>query len=518
MDVHSEYYFFRRTLDNLHWSVSGHSPLDACLTISLLPTIYQSILGIPSEFLYKTIPSVLCSVFPLVIYVISKKYIGEFYAFLASMYFMSNNSFLWTEYNARAITAMLFFAFAMMTLFNDRIEPLKKRMLFIVFMASCMVSHYSSTYTFFFVMLATCVGIEMLSKKYTFKKVVGLTTVILFFAFIFFWYSQVTEAAFNSGVNFVEKTFNTLFNFAAIEARSRPAQTLLGEGIMQANIVTKIHWVLTWITFAFIGIGVATLIRKYKEMSFPELNFKKPDFLKDKFEVVYFVLVLACSGLLVAILVIPHLSKGYGLGRAYPLASTLLSVFFVIGAIIISKYFFFFTKRKHVLKKKTKSFTKRSHYQRNNGKNRSQVWAYVIILLVLIPYFLCVTGAMYNIFGVPRDITLNSEGEQYDGMYIHDQESYGAKWLGKYMQTNSRIYTDHHGGSRVVSQTKITSIIDYWSLVEHKKISGYIYLRYYNVINEKLIGEPNVYNMTEYLDIFDEKNRIYANGGSEIYR
>jgi uncharacterized membrane protein len=492
MDVHSEYYFFRRTLDNLHWSVSGHSPLDACLTISLLPTIYQSILGIPSEFLYKTIPSVLCSVFPLVIYVISKKYIGEFYAFLASMYFMSNNSFLWTEYNARAITAMLFFAFAMMTLFNDRIEPLKKRMLFIVFMASCMVSHYSSTYTFFFVMLATCVGIEMLSKKYTFKKVVGLTTVILFFAFIFFWYSQVTEAAFNSGVNFVEKTFNTLFNFAAIEA--------------------------TWITFAFIGIGVATLIRKYKEMSFPELNFKKPDFLKDKFEVVYFVLVLACSGLLVAILVIPHLSKGYGLGRAYPLASTLLSVFFVIGAIIISKYFFFFTKRKHVLKKKTKSFTKRSHYQRNNGKNRSQVWAYVIILLVLIPYFLCVTGAMYNIFGVPRDITLNSEGEQYDGMYIHDQESYGAKWLGKYMQTNSRIYTDHHGGSRVVSQTKITSIIDYWSLVEHKKISGYIYLRYYNVINEKLIGEPNVYNMTEYLDIFDEKNRIYANGGSEIYR
>jgi uncharacterized membrane protein len=48
----------------------------------------------------------------------------------------------------------------MMTLFNDKIDPLKRRILFIVFMASCMVSHYSTTYIFFFIMLGTFVGIE----------------------------------------------------------------------------------------------------------------------------------------------------------------------------------------------------------------------------------------------------------------------------------------------------------------------------------------------------------------------
>jgi len=459
-DVYIEYYFFRTTLNNLHWNIIGqYSTLDACLAISLLPTIYQSILNVHTEYLYKILPSLLCSVFPVVVYFISKKYVEEGYAFLASMYFMSNNTFLWTEFNARANIAMLFFAFAMMTLFNERIEPLKKRMLFIVFMASCMVSHYSSTYAFFFVMLVTFIGIEILSKKYRFKKVISLTIVVLFFAMIFFWYSQVTEAAFNSGVNFVEQTFNSLFNFAVIEAKSKPAQTLLGVGIMQKSIVHKIHLVLTWITFAFIGIGVVTLIRKYKEMSFPELKFKKPDFLKDKFEVGYFVIALVLSGLLVAILAIPYISKGYGLGRAYPLASTLLSVFFVIGGIMLSKHFFFLQK---------KTCAKR----KSINQNGSQVWAYLIILLVLVPYFLCITGAMYNIFGVPDSIILNSEGEQYDNNYIHDRQLIAGEW-----QSSSKVVE-----GRLINKQKTIS------------------------------------NMTEYLDMFDEKDRIYDNGGSEVWK
>ena len=544
-DVHAEYYLFHTTLDNLHWSIVEYSHLDACLAISLLPTIYQSILNIPTEFLYKILHSILCSVFPVIIYIISKKYVEEGYAFLASMIFMSNATFLWTEFNARANTALLFFAFAMMTLFNDGIEPLKKRILFIVFMASCLVSHYSTTYTFFFVMLATFVGIEMLSKKYTFKKVVSLTIVILFFAFIFFWYSQVTEAAFDSGVRFIENTFNSLYNFAVIEARSGPAQVLLGKDIMQKNVIYQIHFVLTWITFAFIGIGVVTLLRRYKEMSFPELNFKKPDFLKSKFEVTYFVITLVCSGLLVAIVALPFISKGYGLGRTYPLASTILSVFFVIGGIIFSKHFFFFVKRKPVLKEKPKgmflvkvftekvvgkAFFSKKRFDGENALqnpvrkrvdmgNGSQVRAYLIILLVLIPYFLCITGAMYNIFSVPHSITLNSEGEQYTSMYIHDQESCSAKWLVNNGELkNTKIYTGGGIGGRLASQAGIRQYDTHSLCEEGRKINGYIYLRYYNVVNGKICTLGEEHNMTEYQDKFVGKGKIYTNGGSKIWR
>ena len=533
-DVHSEYYYFRTTLDNFHWSVFGHSTLDACLAISLLPTIYQSILNIPSEFLYKILPSLIYSVSPLVIYVISKKYVEESYAFLASCFFMFQAIFLWTEYNARANIAMLFFALAMLTLFNDKIDLLKKRILFIMFMGSCMISHYSTTYIFFFVMAGTFIGVEALSKKYTFKKFISLTLVILFFAMIFFWYSQVTEAAFDAGVGFIERTLKELNNFFVVESRGS-GQALLGKDIMEKGIPHKIEFVFTWLTFVFIGIGIITLIRRYKEMSFSELKFKKPDFLKEKFEVEYIMIALACAGLLVVVIALPFVAKGYGLGRLYPLAITILSVFFVIGWMMLWKYLnrgfavlqgkaltnLSFKKKPLLKKQKEGRNALQNPVRKSVGReNTSEVRAYLIILLVLIPYFFCVTGVMYNIFGVPRAITLNSEGGQYDMLYVHDQESYGAGWLRDNGELeNTKIYTGRGIGGRLISQAGIRGHDPYSLLKEDKKIDGYIYLRYYNVVDGKILdAQKEEQNMTEYQDKFVGKGKIYDNGGSEVYK
>ena len=82
-DTGREFYLFQTTLNNLHWSVLSHSVLDACLGISLLPTIFQSILNTSSEYLFKIFYALICSISPLVIYVLSKRYIGESYAYLA---------------------------------------------------------------------------------------------------------------------------------------------------------------------------------------------------------------------------------------------------------------------------------------------------------------------------------------------------------------------------------------------------------------------------------------------------
>ena len=539
IDTHTEYYYFRTTLDNLHWQLAIGNALDACLAISLLPTIYQSILNIPPEFLYKILPSLIYSVSPLIVYVISKKYVEEGYAFLASCFFMFQSVFLWTAFHARANTAMLFFALAMIALFNDKIDPLKKRILFIVFMASCMVSHYSTTYVFFFVMLGTFSGMEILSKKYTFKKVISLTIVILFFALIFFWYSQVIETAFNAGVGFIKNTIGNLHEFFVLESRGA-GEALLGKDIMQKGIPHKIEFVFTWLTFVLIGIGIITLIRRYKEMSFPELDFKKPEFLKEKFEVEYIMIALACVGLLVVVIALPFVAVGYGLDRIYPLVITILSVFFVIGGMMLWKYLNrvfavlqgkaltnLSFKKKPLLKKRKEGKNALQNLVRKSvdGKDVSQVRAYFIILLVLIPYFFCVTGVSYQMFGVPRAITLNSEGEQYDLYYVHDQESYGAMWLKVHSEDKTRVYTDFYGRLQLVSQAGYPPLsIDWYRLAHHEKIDGYIYLRYYNVVNDKLVGHNKIsriftsYNLTEYDDVFVRRNNIYNNGGSEVYR
>jgi len=350
-----------------------------------------------------------------------------------------------------------------MVLLSDEIDALKKRILFVAFMASCIVSHYSTTYIFFFIMLFCWLSIETLSKfskKTASKKSVSLTIVLLFFAIIFFWYSQVTEAAFNAGLNFVEQTFMNLHNFFIMESRCERTGEILGMGIAERQTPFRIEFAFTWLTFAFIGIGVISMLKKYKEMvAIPEMKHLKPDFLKTKFSIEYLLLTLACAGMLAIMVALPYVSQGYDLQRLYSQVAVVLAVVFVLGGIMLSKHFFF-------LKKKTCAKRK------SIDQNTSEVQAYFIILLVLIPYFLCVTGPMYQIFGVPREITLNSEGEQYDRMYINDHQLIAREWMSSSNVVKGRL-----------------------------------------VNKQKTIG-----NMTEYQDMFDEKSRIYDNGGSEVWR
>ena len=491
VDRHSEYYFFLNTLSNFHWSVFGHSLLDACLSISLLPTIYQSILNISNEeHLFMTLSPLMISILPLIVYLLSKKYIGELCAFLAAFFFMSQYIFAFP--GGRSQMGVLFFALAMLVFFSDGIDLLSKKLLFIVFMVSCLVSHYSTTYIFFFMMLGSLLALKMLSIRYNFRRVITGSLVILFFITIFFWYSQVTEVAFNYGVFFIKNTLISLQDFFIEESRSVPMQKLLG-GVGIEAISFRIELVLTWITFLFIAIGVLSMLKRYKEMVIlPGIKTLKPEFLKRSFEVEYFVIALICSGLLVATVAVPHLSKGYNLNRIYNMVVVILSVFFVLGSIILSKYL--------------------------------KIRASVVILVILIPYFLCVLGPMHNICGYPRALTLNSEGRLYNMYYVHDQESCGAKWLKNNAEKKIYIYTYPSPWHILISSGNIPKGLLRILYMEDERINGYIYLRYYNVVNGKVLvmsrKSPSIeeHSMEKCKGIFIDKKRIYDNGGSEIYR
>jgi len=448
-DVHAEYSVFRTTLNNLHWSIEGYSVYNTALSISLLPTIYQSILNIDQEFMYKTLFSLLFSVSPLIIYIISKKYIEELYAFLASIFFISQALFIYTEFNPRTTIAILFFALAMMVLFNDKIDLMKKRILFIVFVASSIVSHYSTTYIFFLILVAAFIGMKILSLKYKINELLSSTMLLLFFALIFMWYSQVTESAFTSGVDFIDTTVRSLNNMFIKEMRTDSVRELFGEDIKNEGIAYNINFFSTWMTFVYIGVGIITLIIRYKEISFPELNFKKSDILKDKFEVGYSMIALSCTGLLVIVVAFPFITEGYDATRPFTVAIVILSIFFIIGGITLSRYL--------------------------------KVQAYFVILLVLIPFFLSSNGVTYAIFEEPRSVVLTSSGAQYDLLYISDQDSYGASWINKYREEKSIVHTNHAGRNSLISQSEInTGFIDDKPFSKNLEDihSGYIYVKY----------------------------------------
>jgi len=488
-DVHTEYYVFQMTLDNLHWGIIEHTPLDACLSISLLPAIFQSIMGASAqEYIFKWVYVSICSFCPLAIYVTSKKYVDEMYAFIASFFFISQPTFLSASGSARTNVAIFFVALAVMVLFDSRIDPVKQKILFIIFVLSMVVSHYSTTYIFFFVILFSWIATEILSMRYAFERKISLRTVLFLFVVIFIWYAQVTDTAFNAGVMFIRDTVMNLNNFFIEESRTEMFNQLFGRNLAY-SLLSKVNLLITWGTFILIGIGVLTMIKNFQEMiDMPDTTLKKLYFLKTKFEMEYLTMVLVCSGLLVAIIVLPYLSIGYDIYRLYSLVLILLSICFVMGGRVLSKYF--------------------------------RLKPYLIILVILIPYFMFVTGVLYQMFGAPVSIILNSKGGDYNREYVHDSESCAAKWLMMNSGKNSRIsVSDTFGKHRLISQGKIPpNRIDDHSFPRHEELQGYIYLYYNNVVKGKLVVNSTSCNMSDYSDMLIGKSKIYGDDNSEVYK
>jgi uncharacterized membrane protein len=484
-DTHREYYLFQMISNNQYWQILDRTPLDSCLSITLLPTIYQSFLNIDPEFLFKILYPILFAISALVVFIISKKYIGTHYSFLASFFFISQQYFLRTTALPRINLAILFFILAIMVLFCDDLTGVAKRGLFIIFAASCILSHYSTTYIFFFLLLFTWLGGEILplivSRKgktavlaASNRRGITSSIVALFFVMLFLWYSQVIETPFSSGIGFIQNSFVSLHQVFLFESRAEQVSEAFGHGSTFSLIPVKVKFVFNWLTIILIAIGVLSAFVRYKRMVSIADSGDKTSFLQSKIDAEYFILSLVCIALLVLSIVVPHVSHRYGMARVYFQMIGILAMFFIIGGITIAKFL----------------------------KLRPEC----LILLILIPFFLCNTGMVDQMFNQPI-LLLNSEGAEYEHYYIHDQESYAAKWLKNNGELeNNRINADGSAVDWLMSQGGISPGVCTHSLLQRdKSIDGYIYLGYYNVVNEEFI----------YAHI--GKSKIYTNGGSEVY-
>ncbi|MBA5942814.1 MAG: DUF2206 domain-containing protein, partial [Methanophagales archaeon] len=456
VDAHLEYYLFRQTFYNGLWQIGVMgNPLDAVLSVSILPTIYHSFLNTDSQYLFKIFYPILFSISPVIAYLISRKYIGNHYAFLASFFFMTQGMFLMITAHPRTSLAILFFALAIMTLLLSNLGELNKKLLFIVFAFSCILSHYSTAYIFFFILLFTWLGMQIIPRFISLQRrptvlsnpstggnpsnptgqatataatlemrqpllrnLVTFGIVAIFFALIFFWYSQVTGAAFDAGVRFVSTTLESLHEFFILEARERGGvPAAFGYGLGYKEIPRQIHFVFSWLTIAFIAIGVLTTLVRYRRRMVAFRGEGKnlcSDFLSQRIDALFLVLAVVCSAIFAASVALPFVFVGYGMDRAFMQMIVVLSPFFVIGGIEVARF---------LRAKQT----------------------YLVILIVLIPFFMCQTGTMHEIFGVPQSLAMNSEGKSFDMMYVHEEEGYAAKWLNHHKDQDLKIYSDHSG-------------------------------------------------------------------------
>ncbi|VVB84847.1 Uncharacterised protein [uncultured archaeon] len=492
-DVHSEYYLFRVALNNLHWKIIDYSALDSCLSISLLPAIYQSILNISNiVFFYKLFYSIFIPIIPLAIYEISRKYIDDIFAFFAAIFFASSHIFMWTSANPRTNLAILFFVLVIMTLFTN-IKLQNKKLLLLIFMLSMVWSHYTTTYISFFVLLGIWILIQIVELKYPMEKNISFVLVMVFFVIIFFWYSQVTVGAFdNSAIGFFEGTLKGLPQLFSVDSRGGALPEVMGKSFTYNAVPRQIHIINQWIVIIIIGFGIISMIVNFRKMmEIPTKQYDTPTFLRRKIEILYLLLAIACFGLLVSLVVIPQASIGLGTDRAYFQMMGVLSFIFIIGCLSISQYI--------------------------------KIKPSLIILLILIPYFMSNTGILYQLYDLPNEPTLSSKGSLYETYYIQKSDMKSAEWLSNNYNPDISIHFINSGGDNAFKDLKTLESkfsVKYTEIQNHQKIDGYLYLQHINIVKGIFINKSlysRNFNISEYPEIFNVKSEIYDNGGSKIY-
>ncbi|WP_321421169.1 DUF2206 domain-containing protein [uncultured Methanobacterium sp.] len=610
-DIHLEYNLFQNTLINNYWKISDNpTVVDACITISLLPAIYQKILNIAPEMLFKFLFVILFSISPVLIYLISNKYVKKDYSFLAAFFFMSQLSFFTAESNPRTNLAILFVMLAVMVFFNDKISLPKKRLLFIVFLISCVLSHYSTSYIFFIILFLSLLvtylstdsinlskylpaslsrylpvnlgrylpsgltkylpkGAHQKSKDHPVERITTLNMVILFFSIMFLWYAQITQKAFGSGVSFFKTTLTDLFiNFFISESRGTQVQALVGQGILDKAISAQIEFVFTWLLLGFIGLGILAVLVHRKKIIFTRYPGK--NLFKRNIDFEFFIMAFISSILLLSMVILPHIAKGYSMDRLYLLTSTFLSLFFILGGVILADFLGRLKNQENVqgikgtdpfrkgwdlkslnplgkgwdlkslnplgkgwdlksLNPLGKGWDLKSLNPLGKGwdlksigksvrnilsiKNSSPNRGFYILLLILVPYFLCVSGFTYNLLGENRSVLSNSNVESYYESYITDGESAGAEWLGQYRYSKSKIRTDHAGAYIMYSQgNQPFGSVDEVSLSNSDVVTGYIYLRNRNVDQGVFVWKHNIKKINStyygkyYIKIYDSGN------------
>jgi len=526
-DIHAEYYLFQLTSETQHWQSWGQGPLDGCLTISLLPTIYQSFVHINPEYLYRIIYNFLFCLSPLVVFVISRRYIGNPLAFLAAFFFMSQLRFVQSSGDGRNNVAIFFFALVIMVLTHERIRELDKRLLFLIFGTAIIVSHYATGYIFVAILFLTWFGIMLMSRITSLRKrtqetrtrlsqenssgssrylsskkmetqplmlknyiTFGIAASLLFILFL--WYSTFTGASFGYGVNFIVKTFQQLNYFFIMESRTGLLGSSMGSTIVPGpfQVPKTIEMVFSWLTIILIATGVFTILAQHLLRFIPLTNLKHfdPQWTK-RIDAEYLILATVCCLMIAVTILLPFVSRGYDLIRVYFMMMTALTPFFVIGGVTIARL----------------------------ARIR---WCFLLVLIVLIPYFLCTTGTIYQALGAPKTMYLSSQSLAYDLYYVHDQDVHAIRWLAQNRQKGITIHSSDE--RKLMSQGGI-SCNDagkglYQVYHSGQQISGYVYLNYLNVVKGKVpIPSYQMVDIEPSKVMLSGKAKIYTNNGTEIY-
>ncbi len=181
-DIQREFFVFQLAKDLGYWNMSMYKDAyNACISITILPTIISNMLAFSDFYIYKVLYQVLFAFVPVIVYLISINWATKIISLLSSIYFISFPTFFQDmPFLIRQEIAFLFFGGMLLVLFNKYIDLKIRRILFIVFGAGVILAHYSTTYVVLFIFGLTVAFIPVFRWAIDKSKERGLLKVTSF--------------------------------------------------------------------------------------------------------------------------------------------------------------------------------------------------------------------------------------------------------------------------------------------------------------------------------------------------
>lgn len=487
-DVPVEYYIFKTTQNSARWSLTNPFPWDtgygrtnAMLSVTILPTVYSTLLNIDPVWMFKIVFPLVFSFVPLGLYYMWKGYVGEKYAFISVFLFMAQSTF-YTEMLGlnRQMIAELFFVLLLLVILSKKLEPVNKIMCFMIFGVALVMSHYALAEIFLFFISITLISFIVLKRP---SRNITIGMVVFFFVVMFAWYIYTSNSAvFDSFLSFGDYIYRQLGDF--FNPASRGQTVLAGLGVeAPPSIWNTISRIFAYITEAFIVIGFVGLVKKR---------------MRDPSDNEYFVFTCVSVGFLATLIVVPGLANTLNMTRFYHILLFFLSPLCIIGAEMLIQFIF---------------------------KRKKELLISVLLLIVLVSYFLFQTGFVYEVTGSESwSISLSkhrmSALQLYSNLgYVDAYSVFGAQWLSKHADfERSQVYADIVSATNVLRVSGEVFYINVLTNVTTVENDGVIYLSALNVVNGRIYEGRLSWNSTELSFIFDNLSLVYNNGRSVVYQ
>ncbi|HSX35238.1 MAG TPA: glycosyltransferase [Candidatus Saccharimonadales bacterium] len=541
-DIHQEFQVFTTVLNNGIWQPNAvHNTYNACLSITILPTMLVHLLHIPAEYIFKFAMQLFVSIVPVLVYKIARSLtkMPRKLALVSALFFTLQLQYV-MQFPAliRQEVAFIFFGLLFMVATVEAFSKNVRKMLLVVFGMCMVVSHYSTSIVglsllaiaFALAYSAPKVWKTLQARRLADQTGVHLTLRPLIVAFLmlfgFLWYSQLSNAtgsishkvtnglhhltdvqgikdAFLHGgrSTFVNNTFSANrsgsgdFSVSKLEKQNlskhaysqdiyKQYPTIPAEerGAKATNTIGKL-------TLLVSRVGVPALVKLAFIAGVIAVVLLA---VRGGATVEFGALALAATAMLLTLTVVPFISDKYNLDRLYQQLIVVLAAMPVLGL-------------QAVLRK------------------RFAAWVLPVAGTLVIAYGTATTGLVNQIGFRAGDINLSGNNETYSRYYTTDADVSALRWLEAAKNPRGVINFDRYTRLNAYAYTPNMSTHVAVPTVLPGRVEPSFYV-YRSAVNAETGTAYTKYNDTAagfvYPTAFvnNYKDAIYSGGGATIYK